>query len=136
MPEISRFYGIVIRMYGLDHAPPHMHAVYGEQEALIRGLRISPSSAAACRPAPAGSSSSGRRCTRTNCKRRGSGHGASSLRARSPRSNDAAETVQRRTTASRSEEKMARLATQWREQRAEAERLDTEIEANLGALGF
>ena len=22
MPEISRFYGIVIRMYGLDHAPP------------------------------------------------------------------------------------------------------------------
>ena len=31
---------------------------------------------------------------------------------------------------------MARLATQWREQRAEAERLDTEIEANLGALGF
>ena len=35
MPEISRFYGIVIRMYGLDHAPPHMHAVYGEHEALI-----------------------------------------------------------------------------------------------------
>ena len=35
MPEISRFYGIVIRMYGLDHAPPHMHAVYAEHEALI-----------------------------------------------------------------------------------------------------
>ena len=34
------------------------------------------------------------------------------------------------------EEKMARLSAQWREQRAEAERLDEEIEANLGALGF
>ena len=31
---------------------------------------------------------------------------------------------------------MTRLAAQWREQRAEAERLDAEIEANLGALGF
>ena len=35
MPEICRFYGIVIRMYALDHAPPHFHAVYGEHEALI-----------------------------------------------------------------------------------------------------
>ena len=34
------------------------------------------------------------------------------------------------------EEKMARLAEQWREQRAEAERLDAEIEANLEALGY
>ena len=34
------------------------------------------------------------------------------------------------------EEKMTRLAAQWREQRVEAERLDAEIEANLGALGF
>ena len=34
------------------------------------------------------------------------------------------------------EKKMTRLAAQWREQRAEAERLDAEIEANLGALGF
>ena len=34
------------------------------------------------------------------------------------------------------EEKMARLATQWREQQAEAQRLDTEIEANLTRLGF
>jgi hypothetical protein len=28
MPEISRFYGIVIRMYHNDHAPPHFHAYY------------------------------------------------------------------------------------------------------------
>lgn len=35
MPEISRFYGIVIRMYYADHSPPHFHAQYGEYEALI-----------------------------------------------------------------------------------------------------
>ena len=28
MPEISRFYGIVIKMYWADHAPPHFHAEY------------------------------------------------------------------------------------------------------------
>ena len=35
MPEISRFYGVVIRMYFGDHNPPHFHAVYGDQVALI-----------------------------------------------------------------------------------------------------
>ena len=30
MPEISRFYGIVIRMMANDHAPPHFHATYGD----------------------------------------------------------------------------------------------------------
>lgn len=35
MPEISRFYGIVIRMYHNDHNPPHFHAVYGDEQALI-----------------------------------------------------------------------------------------------------
>ncbi|MCY3558450.1 MAG: class I SAM-dependent DNA methyltransferase [Chloroflexi bacterium] len=34
------------------------------------------------------------------------------------------------------EEKMTRFAAQWREQQAEAARLDAEIEANLTALGF
>lgn len=28
MPEISRFYGIVIRMYFQDHNPPHFHEEY------------------------------------------------------------------------------------------------------------
>ena len=28
MPEISRFYGIIIRMYFVDHNPPHFHAEY------------------------------------------------------------------------------------------------------------
>lgn len=35
MPEISRFYGIVIKMFFDDHNPPHFHAFYGEYEALI-----------------------------------------------------------------------------------------------------
>ena len=35
MPELSRFFGIVIRMYFRDHVPAHFHASYGEFEALI-----------------------------------------------------------------------------------------------------
>lgn len=34
MPQISRFFGIVIYMYFNDHAPPHFHAEYGEHEAV------------------------------------------------------------------------------------------------------
>ena len=32
MPEITRFYGIVIQMYlkPLEHEPKHIHAIYGE----------------------------------------------------------------------------------------------------------
>ena len=33
MPEISRFFGIVIRTYHRDHTPPHVHARYGEYRA-------------------------------------------------------------------------------------------------------
>lgn len=33
MPELSRFYGIVIFMYFNDHPPPHFHAKYGEHKA-------------------------------------------------------------------------------------------------------
>ena len=35
MPEICRFYGIVIKMYFGDHAPPHFHAEYAGSEAVI-----------------------------------------------------------------------------------------------------
>lgn len=35
MPEVSRFFGIVIRMYYDEHAPPHFHAIYGGDEAQI-----------------------------------------------------------------------------------------------------
>lgn len=30
MPEISRFFGIVIYIYYDEHNPPHFHAEYGE----------------------------------------------------------------------------------------------------------
>jgi hypothetical protein len=33
MPEISRFYGIVIQIYYGDHLPPHFHAVYSGDKA-------------------------------------------------------------------------------------------------------
>ncbi len=35
MPEISRFYGIVIYMFFNDHNPPHFKAKYNEFEANI-----------------------------------------------------------------------------------------------------
>ena len=35
MPEIARFYGIIIAMYFDDHNPPHFHARYGEESVVI-----------------------------------------------------------------------------------------------------
>ena len=35
MPEVTRFFGIVVRMYFNDHSPAHFHAEYGEYEALF-----------------------------------------------------------------------------------------------------
>lgn len=35
MPTISSFFGIAIRMYYDDHAPPHFHAYYGKQSVQI-----------------------------------------------------------------------------------------------------
>ncbi len=35
VPEISRFLGIVIKMFYDDHNPPHFHAEYGSDTALI-----------------------------------------------------------------------------------------------------
>ena len=42
MPEICRFYGIVIRMFWNDHRPPHFHAEYGGREAVVNidNLRV------------------------------------------------------------------------------------------------
>ena len=33
MPEISRFFGIVIAIYWMEHGVPHFHAKYGEHRA-------------------------------------------------------------------------------------------------------
>ena len=35
MPIISNFFGIFIRMFFDEHAPPHFHAQYGEFKAII-----------------------------------------------------------------------------------------------------
>ena len=35
MPEISRFFGIVVQMYYADHDPPHFHVRYSGQKALV-----------------------------------------------------------------------------------------------------
>ena len=34
MPEISRFFGIIISIFYDDHNPPHFHARYGDYDAL------------------------------------------------------------------------------------------------------
>ena len=35
MPEISRFFGIIIRMFFDEHNPPHIHAVHQGQKAVF-----------------------------------------------------------------------------------------------------
>lgn len=35
MPNLSSFYGIVIYMYFKDHNPPHIHASYGDYNAIV-----------------------------------------------------------------------------------------------------
>lgn len=35
MPEISRFFGIVIKMHFDDHPPSHFHAEYSEYKAVV-----------------------------------------------------------------------------------------------------
>lgn len=36
MPELSRFFGVVIAMYFNDHGTPHFHARYGSFKAKIQ----------------------------------------------------------------------------------------------------
>ncbi len=35
MPEIARFFGIIIRMFYDDHNPPHFHVEFGDKKAVI-----------------------------------------------------------------------------------------------------
>jgi hypothetical protein len=35
MPTITKISGVKIKMYFKDHAPPHVHAEYGEHEVLL-----------------------------------------------------------------------------------------------------
>lgn len=38
MPEISRFFGIILSLYWRDHNPPHIHFSYGDYECSISVL--------------------------------------------------------------------------------------------------
>ena len=42
MPEICRFYGIIIRMYLIDneHPPRHIHIKYGDHEAIMELINL------------------------------------------------------------------------------------------------
>jgi hypothetical protein len=35
MPELSRFFGIIVMMFYNDHPPPHFHVRYAGQKAII-----------------------------------------------------------------------------------------------------
>ena len=35
MPIVSKFYGMIIRIYWDDHPPPHLHVRYGSYEAIF-----------------------------------------------------------------------------------------------------
>lgn len=35
MPEISRFYGIIVKMFYNEHNPPHIHMEYQDYKAVV-----------------------------------------------------------------------------------------------------
>ena len=35
MPEISRFFGMVVQMYWDEHNPPHFHVLYENKKAVV-----------------------------------------------------------------------------------------------------
>jgi hypothetical protein len=41
LPEISRFFGIVVAMFYNDHPPPHFHVRYGDQRAIVDVVTLS-----------------------------------------------------------------------------------------------
>ena len=70
MPEISRFFGIIITMNYNDHAPPHFHARYGDEKAIV-AIPTLILLRAACRRVRLGWSSSGQRFIKRNCWKTG-----------------------------------------------------------------
>ena len=41
MPEVTRFYGIIISIrFSREHNPPHFHAVYGDKEGVFSILTL------------------------------------------------------------------------------------------------
>ena len=82
MPEVSRFYGIIVKMYFNDHAPPHFHAFYGEHEVLVSITTLAVI-AGKLPHALRGSWLNGRFYVRTNFWLRGRGQEIKSRRGRS-----------------------------------------------------
>ncbi len=65
MPEISRFFGIIIRMFIDDHSPSHFHAFYQDFQVSVdieSGI-----TKGNCRRASLGLCKSGGRCIVRNC---------------------------------------------------------------------
>ena len=65
MPEISRFYGIVIKMFHNDHQPPHFHAEHGGDQMIV-AVETLGVIAGQLRPRAMGLEWNGRRSTNTN----------------------------------------------------------------------
>ena len=65
MPELSRFFGIIIAMFFDDHNPPHFHARYGGYKAASE-LTTLPFSKDICRRAHSGLLWNGRRFIKMN----------------------------------------------------------------------
>jgi len=38
MPELSRFFGVIVMMFYDDHPPPHFHVRYGSQTSRLHRL--------------------------------------------------------------------------------------------------
>jgi hypothetical protein len=74
MPEVSRFFGIVIRMYFDEHLPPHFHAIYAGREVQI-GIDPIQILEANSLIAPFLWLLSGRPCINGNCSIIGNGYG-------------------------------------------------------------
>jgi hypothetical protein len=91
MPEVSRFYGIIVRFYYREHPPTHFHAIYGGHEALIE-IEPAQFTRATCREQHTTSSTSGAQFTFKNFVTTGIVRGSNSLfyrlgRLNEPRSN-------------------------------------------------
>ena len=68
MPELSRFYGIVVQVYYNDHLPAHFHVEYAGAIAKIDIETLS-LIAVPLQPGRGAWSSNGPQCTKRNCAR-------------------------------------------------------------------
>jgi len=71
VPTISSFYGILIRMFFNDHAPPHFHVQYAEFKATVDIMTLTISSGN-CRAERKNLFWIGQNCIKKNCLKIGS----------------------------------------------------------------